>query len=61
MFIDELEIYKDRFFFPSLHGGRYSDEENVKEVWNFQTFWNWCKMKILYSGLSGPNTSTILT
>ena len=31
----------------SFHVGRCSDEENVKEKWDFGTSCNWCKMKIL--------------
>ena len=43
---DHLEIYKDNCFsFFFLHVGRYSDEQNVKEMWNFGTSWNWCKVK----------------
>ena len=33
--------------FLFLHLGRYSDEESVKEKWDFGTSWNWCEMKIL--------------
>ena len=36
-----------QLLFLSLHVWRYSDEESVKEKWDFGTGWNLCKMKIL--------------
>ena len=48
MFIDQREIYKDhcKSFFLCLLGDT-QDKESVKEKWDFETCWNWCKMKIL--------------
>ena len=31
----------------SLDVGRYSDEESVKDIWDFGASWNCCEMKIL--------------